>query len=264
MLGQPFYHARIRKAVSTFGALFNNLYVVRRDASGAVLNQQKVPLAYGPREKYLERIREQPNLDLDTKTAIKLPRMSFEIVNIQYDAQRQIPKTQQFRARNSEDGNRQIFYSGIPYVLNFQLNILAKSQDDALQIVEQIIPYFTPQYGLTIRPFQEYPDITEDVPLTVNAVTMTNDYEGSLDNRNTIIYTLDFEMKIMFYGPIGPANIIRKATTNFYLLGTGGDSDTPVSRVVTTPDPLDVSPDSDYGFTEVWTDFIANGQLDSA
>jgi len=262
MFGAPFYHSRIRKSVAAFGAMFDNLYVVRRDASGQILNRQKVPLAYGPREKWLQRIRENPDLDTDTKTALKLPRMSFEIVNIQYESQRQITKTTQFRSVSSKDGSQDYFYTGIPYILNFQLSIMAKTQDDALQIVEQIIPYFNPQYTFAMRPFDDYPEITEDIPVAINAVTMANDYEGGLDQRNTIIYTLDFEMKITFYGPIAKdPKLIRKVNTNFFLLG---DSDTPVSRLVTTPDPLDVSPDSDYGFTEVWTDFIENGQYDSA
>jgi hypothetical protein len=264
MFGQHFYHQRFRKAVSTFGSIFNNLYVVRKDAAGKVLNQQKVPLSYGPLDKWLARIRERPDYEDDLKTAIKLPRMSFEMINIQYDASRQLAKTTQFRSRDTSDDSRKLFYSGVPYILNFSLNIMAKTQDDGLQIVEQILPYFTPQYSFTIRPFAEHPDITEDVPLTLNAITTSTDYEGPQETRPTIVYTLDFEMKIFVYGPIAAGNLIRKVNTNFYLLGTGGDSDTPVSKVVITPDPLDVSPDSDYGFTEVWTDFIENGQLDSA
>lgn len=252
MFGTHFYHQRLRKSVAAFGALFNNIYVLRKDAAGDVISQVKVPLAYAPKMKYLERIREQPNLPNDEIIAVKLPRMSFEITSLQYDSTRQVAKTNRFSAYNT-DTSKKVFYSGTPYNIYFQLNIYAKTQDDALQIVEQIIPYFNPQYTLTIKPFEDQPSIKEDVPITVVSTSFVDDFEGGVESRRTIVYTLEFEMKAMFYGPIGDSKIIREVQTNFYLIG---DSDTPVSKFVITPDPIDVNPDSDYGFNIVKTDYI--------
>ena len=128
MFGTYFYHEKIRKAVSIFGRLFNNLYVVRLDSNGTVLNQQKVPLAYAPRQKYLDRIRTNPDLLENSQVALKLPRMSFEITNIAYDNTRQLTKVSNFKALGLTSNDRQKFYSPVPYEIGFQLNIMAKNQ----------------------------------------------------------------------------------------------------------------------------------------
>jgi hypothetical protein len=239
-----FYHQRLRKTVATFGSLFNNIYVLRKDAAGDVISQVKVPLAYAPKEKYLERIRENPDLDNDTKVAIKLPRMSFEITSLQYDAERKLPKTNNFR-RTASNTEATKFFSPTPYLVSFQLNVYSKTQDDALQIVEQIIPYFNPQYTLSIKPFSDHSDVIEDVPITIQAVTFTDDFEGTVEQRRTIIYSLEFEMRINFYGPISDKGLITDAITELYLMG---DSDSKAETITVTTDPSDVSPDSDYGF----------------
>lgn len=253
MLGSHFYHERIRKSVAMFGSLFNNIYVIRKDSTGKVISQAKVPLSYAPRSSYLERIRENPNLDLDTKVAIKLPRMSFEIISYQYDATRQLSKTNSInRAGNSND-SRNKFFTPVPYTIGFQLNVYAKTQDDALQIVEQIIPYFTPQYSLTIKPFADYVDIKEDVPIILNGISYSDAYEGALDQRRIINYQLDFEMHANFYGPIGTAKIIREVNVDLYTANIDSDGAfvyyDPSSTVQVLPNPLNVSADSDYGFT---------------
>ena len=137
-----FYHEKVRKAVAIFGSLFNNIYVVRKNSDGSTLNQIKVPLSYAPKRKYLDRIREIPDLIEDTKVSIKLPRMSFEITNFAYDNSRQLSKTNTFSVPGPSGSNRKQFNAPVPYNISFQLNVYSKSQDDALQIVEQIIPYF--------------------------------------------------------------------------------------------------------------------------
>lgn len=252
MLGSHFYHERIRKSVAMFGSLFNNIYVVRKDSTNKVISQARVPLSYAPSTSFLDRIRENPDLNNDTKVAIKLPRMSFEIVSYTYDAQRQLQKINNL---NKGTGNtRNKIYTFTPYIIGFQLNIYTKTQDDALQIIEQILPYFSPQYTLTIRPFADYNDIKEDVPITLNGVSYSDAYEGSLDQRRIIQYTLDFSMPANFYGPIVETNIIRKAIVDLYTTPEI-DSDgafayySPSTRVVVEPNPLNASPDSDYGFT---------------
>jgi len=254
MFGNYFYHERIRKSVAIFGRLFNNIYVVRKDASGGVLNQLKVPLAYAPRMKYLERIRENPNLEDDTRVAIKLPRMSFEITDINYDLTRQLTKVSNFNTKGVSSDKRQKFYSPVPYNIGFQLNIYAKSQDDALQMVEQILPTFNPQYTVSIYPFKDiYPNFVEDVPIAITGVTFSDDFEGPLETRRTIIYTLNFEMKVQFYGDIENKDIIRRSDAYLYNMNAGlNDSDIYLERISVTPDPISVIglPDSDFGFNE--------------
>ena len=253
MFGTYFYHEKIRKSVSLFGRLFNNIYVIRKNASGGVLNQLKVPLAYAPRQKFLDRVRENPELLGDTKVAIKLPRMSFEITSFTYDNTRQLTKLSNFKAAGSSTSQRQKFYSPVPYNINFQLNVYAKNQDDALQIVEQIIPTFNPQYTLTIKPFpDEYPDFKEDIPIIIQSLAFQDDFEGALEQRRTIIYSIDFEMKVAFYGPISSSDIIRTSKAQVFLQnqGAGLDSDILLETITTTPNPTSIigMPDSDYGF----------------
>lgn len=260
MFGTHFYHEKIRKSVSLFGRLFNNIYVVRKNATGGVLNQLKVPLTYAPKKKYLERVRGNTELETDTSTAIKLPRMSFEITSISYDNTRQLTKVSNFNTEGRGDNpnnNRQKFYSPVPYDIGFQLNIYAKSQDDALQIIEQILPTFNPQYTLTITPFfDKYPDFKEDIPIIIQSTSFSDDFEGNLEQRRTIIYTVDFLMKLSFYGPIDTGAIIRSSIADLFIMeqGVNNDSDVKYETITVTPDPSTTIglPDSDFGFnTEI-------------
>jgi hypothetical protein len=139
------------------------------------------------------------------------------------------------------------------------LNIYAKSQDDALQLVEQILPYFAPQYTLTIKPFADIDTLTEDVPITLSGVTFQDDFEGAVEQRRTIIYTLDFEMKIALYGPESNKSIIRDVRNNLFLKEAGlNDSDVYIKTMQITPNPTTVSADSDYGFIN--TDIDSSGK----
>lgn len=260
MLGTYFYHERIRKSVAMFGSLFNNIYVLRKDASGNVLSQVKVPLAYAPRRDYIERLRDNPDLDTDTKVAIKLPRMSFEILGYSYAPERQLNKMGQRNKTptvSSSDTRARIF-NFVPYNIDMQLNVYTKNQDDALQIVEQILPFFSPQYNLTIKPFSQYTDLKEDVPIILQGISYSDDYEGTLGDRRSIIYQLDFQMHANFYQGLEDKDIIRKVTNNLYT-GFLTDSDsfgntiTPSPILTVEPNPLNVSPDSDFGFTETLT-----------
>lgn len=257
MFGTHFYHERIRKSVAVFGSLFNNIYVIRKGSAGNIVSQVKVPLSYAPQNKFLARIRENPDLDNDTKVAVKLPRMSFEILAFDYDAQRQLQKTNMFNKASTVNTARNKFYAPVPYNINFQLNIYAKTQDDALQIVEQIIPYFNPQYSLTLKPFKDYPEIKEDTPIILNGITFSDDYESMLEQRRTIIYTLDFVMKVNFHGPINSGDIIRQVDANLGFQSAGlNDSDIIAERIRVVPDPADAEPEDDYGFTLTYTDLI--------
>ena len=253
MFGTWFYHKRVRTAVSVFGSMFNNLYVLRQNSSGETISQVKVPLSYAPKRNFISRLEEMnKGEEAERRVAIKLPRMSFEITNMQYDATRQLPKTNNISTVVSDSvTSRRQLYTSTPYTISFQLNIYAKSQDDALQIVEQILPYFAPQYTLTIKPFSDIDSLTEDVPVTLSGVTFSDDFEGAVEQRRTIIYTLDFEMKIALYGPDSNKSIIRDVRNNLFLQEAGlNDSDVYIKTLQITPDPTSVNADSDYGFIE--------------
>ena len=257
MMGSHFYHKRVRTCVAVFGSMFNNLHVLRTDANDKVLSQVKVPLSYAPKRSFLERLEEMSNgEEAERRVAIKLPRMSFEITSIAYDATRQLPKVNGFGGIVSSDNNSQRrMYVGVPYVVSFALSVYAKSQDDALQVVEQIIPYFAPQYTLTVKPFADQPDIKEDVPIVLSSLDFQDDFEGPIEQRRTIIYTMNFEMKVNFYGPEITSNIIREVNTNLGVISQD-NTDGVLETINTVPDPIDVSPDVDYGFNTTITPVV--------
>ena len=257
MFGTHFYHKRVRTAVSVFGSLFNNLYVVRKNSSNEVISQAKVPLSYAPKRNFLQRIQEMNNgEDAERRVAIKLPRMSFEITQMTYDAERQLPKTNNISTAIANSVNsRQKLFTSTPYNISFQLNVYAKSQDDALQIVEQVLPFFTPQYTVTVKPFSDIATLTEDVPITLTGVQMQDDFEGAIEQRRTIVYSLDFDMKIAFHEALNDGKIIRDVRNEFFIIGAGlADSDEYLQTLKVTPNPVSVSMDSDYGFTETILD----------
>ena len=254
MLGNYFYHARIRKAVASFGSLFDSIYVIRTNTLGETISQVKVPLSYGPKRDFIERIQQTVNgEEAERMVAIKLPRMSFEITGISYDAARQLNKMNSVNTPVTGDvTKRNKVAQSVPYTLNFQLSVYAKSQDDALQVVEQIIPSFNPKYIMAIKPFNDISIISEDVPITLNAVSMEDSYEGPLESRRTIIYTLDFTMNVNFYGDIADSSIIRTVNTDLHIIGS--DSDYKVVDMATVTNPTTAEPEDDYGFTTTITE----------
>jgi len=227
MFGTHFYHQRIRKAVAVFGSLFNDIYVVRKDAAGNSLSQVKVPLSYSPKRDFVARIDAMNDGEnAERQIALKLPRLSFEILAMQYDAARQMPRTNSCVVfpDNYGDGASKL-YTPVPYIISFQLNAYAKTQDDALQIVEQILPYFTPNYTVTIKPLNDF-DVVEDSPITMTGITFSDDYEAPLESRRSIIYTMDFDMKLYLYKSIADGSkIIEEACVNFLNLDGGTDEE---------------------------------------
>jgi len=207
MFSGHYYHATIRKMVSVFGTLFNNISVVRKDASGKVVNITRVPLAYGPKQKFLARLDEQPGLD-DAKVAMKLPRMSFEIVTLTYDATTKINRNNTLTFSASDPASRKVIRTYAPYRMGLQLSIMAKNQDDALQVIEQILPHFQPEYTVTIKDLDEL-NLKTDVPFVLTGVQMNEDYEGDFIQRRAIIYTLDFETRLRFYGQVNNKEVIQ-------------------------------------------------------
>ena len=200
MFENHYYHESTRRMVSVFGSIFNDLEVVKKDGSGKILQKIKVPLSYAPRRKVLARLNEQYS---DPKIAMKLPRMSFEITSMEYDANARISKHKNYTKAIVGD-TLSLTKLGAPsvYKVGIELNILASTQDEALQMLEQILPYFQPEYTVTIKDIPSM-DITTDTPIILESVTLNDDYEGDLVTRRSIIYTLGFSTRIRYYRGTG-------------------------------------------------------------
>ena len=207
MLGTYFYHEIIRKTVIGFGTLFNNVRIRHQDRNGGDLTDLKVPIAYGPTQKFLARIEQQS--DLNKSIAMTLPRMSFEMTSIDYDATRKAGVTQTFRAVDGNSNMKKV-YMPVPYNIGFELSILSKLNDDALQIVEQILPYFQPSFSVTLNMI---PDMNEkrDVAIVLNNIGSEDEWDDSFMQRRYIAYTLNFTMKSYLYGPYNTSDVIKKA-----------------------------------------------------
>jgi len=213
MLGTYFYHEILRKTVIGFGTLFNNINIRHKDASGTNFSVMKVPLAYGPMQKFLARIQQQP--DLDRETAITLPRLSFEMQGLQYDPTRKTGIAQTFLTQNGTNAKK--VYMPVPYNIGFELSIMAKLSDDALQILEQIIPYFQPSFNITVNLISSIGE-KKDIPIVLESINYSDQYEGGFESRRTIIYTLAFTAKTYLFGPVAddPAGLIKKVDVDYY------------------------------------------------
>jgi len=213
MLGTYFYHEILRKTVIGFGTLFNNINVRHKDASGTNFSVLKVPLAYGPMQKFLARIQQQP--DLDRETAITLPRLSFEMQGLQYDPTRKTGIAQTFLTKNGTNAKK--VYMPVPYNVGFELSIMAKLSDDALQILEQIVPYFQPSFNITVNLISSIGE-KKDIPIVLESINYSDQYEGGFDSRRIIIYTLSFTAKTYLFGPVAddPAGLIKKVDVDYY------------------------------------------------
>ena len=214
MFGDHFYHATMRKSVAVFGTLFNNLRVIRKASDGSVLNQIRVPLAYGPKQKFLARLDQETGFD--APMAIKLPRMAFEITGLTIDSTQKLQKRNKIvEAHGSNVGKKKTIKHHTSYDIAMSLYIMAKNQDDGLQVVEQILPYFSPEYNVTITPVSGFSH-KQDVAVILNSVNIDDQYEGDFVERRVLIYQLDFTMKMKFYGPTGDQGIIREINIDFH------------------------------------------------
>ena len=259
MLGQQFYHETIRKVVVAFGTIFNDIHLVRKDNAGNVAQSMKVHLAYGPREKFLVRLRE--DADLTKQVAVTLPRIGFEINSISYDATRKLNRVQQFKkVKGTSSKQLDTQYMPVPYNVGFQLYILAKQSDDGLQIVEQILPYFQPDYTVTLNDNTDM-GIKRDVPVVLNSVNYEDTYAGDFTSRTTLIYTLDFTAKFYLYGPVTSNKVIRTTKVDQFT-DLPDKSPKREQRLTVTPDPIDADADDNFGFNEVSSFFEDAKSLD--
>ena len=246
MLGSTFYHETLRKCVVGFGTLFNDIHITRKDSSGNVTQSMKVPLAYGAKQKFLTRLREDPSL---TKTvAITLPRIGFEIGQITYDSTRKLNKIQKVKKAGSAGNKVDSQYMPVPYNIDFELYCMSKNSDDALQIVEQILPYFQPDYTITINDIVQMSS-KRDVPIILTGVSYEDNYAGEWTDRRAIIYTMSFTAKCYLYGPVISGQVITKVQADQY---TDASTAAPSrqQRLTVTPDPVSASLDDNFGFNE--------------
>lgn len=246
MLGTYFYHEVLRKTVVAFGTLFNDIHIQHEDRQGGVISDTKVPLAYGPRSKFLAKIRQQQ--ELAKAVAITLPRMSFEMTGLQYDAARKTSVTRSFKAVDG-DNVKKVFLP-VPYNVNFELNILCKLNEDALQIVEQILPFFQPSFNVSLDLIESIGE-KRDIPVVLENISFTDEYEGDFSTRRVLTYTLNFTAKTYLFGPIAESTdgLIRKVQVDYY-----ADTDRTTAkremRYTVEPDPITADPGDDFGFTE--------------
>jgi len=259
MLGNQFYHETMRKIVVSFGTLFNNIQIVRKNSSGAVVQSMKVPLAYGPQQKFLARLNSDPALA--SKVAVTLPRLGFEMNGITYDPSRKLNRVQKFRkvkksADNADKLDTQ--FMPVPYNIAFTLYAMAKNSDDALQIVEQILPYFQPDYTLTINDMADM-GIKRDVPIILNDVSYEDNYQGDFTERRAIIYTMTFTAKFYLYGPVTSSSVIKTVQVDQYT-DLPDQSPKREQRYTVTPSPASADADDDFGFNEA-TSFFEDAKV---
>jgi hypothetical protein len=230
-----FYHEILRKTVIGFGTLFNNIEVRQTNSQKEVISVIKVPLAYGPIQKFLARVEQQPNLN--SPIQITLPRMSFEFTGLSYDTARKLTTTQTFLSKSVTDGTDiRKTYMPVPYNMDFELSIMTKLNDDMLQIIEQILPYFQPSYALTINLIDAIGE-KRDIPIVLENVTMEDDYEGDYTTRRALIYTLKFVAKVYLFGPVSSGaskDIIKKVSLGFI----SGDSQSTTRDLTYSTTPI--------------------------
>jgi hypothetical protein len=229
-----FYHEILRRTVISFGSLFNEISIKHKNNSNETVSVIKVPLAYGPTQKFLARLNQSPNLNKPVQ--ITLPRMSFEFTGLTYDATRKSTTTQYFTTKSVEDGTEtKKAYLPVPYNMQFELSIMCKLNDDALQIVEQILPYFQPAYTMTVDLVDTINE-KRDLPVILENITMQDDYEGDFTSRRVLIYTLRFTVKTYIFGPVSSVtkDVIKKASIGYI---AGDLTTTPTREIVYSVEP---------------------------
>lgn len=235
MNGQYYYHEIIRRTSAAFGTLFNNIYIRHQDGEDKDFSFIKVPIGYGPIQKFLARLEQKP--DLRNRVAITLPRMSFEVGQLSYDSSRKSSSLQTFNTTVGTDNSPRQLYMPVPYNLPFELTIATKYNDDMFQIVEQILPFFRPEFNLTVN-LSSLIGEKRDVPLVLQGVSpFQDDYEGNFDNRRFITATLNFVAKIYFFGPVDTdenGNIIKRVQVDYYS-NTDRVNASRIRRYVVTP-----------------------------
>lgn len=235
MFGRTWNHDSLRKYIIVFGTVFNDIYINRLSATGEVLQTLKVPLTYGPKEKVLARLDQNPTMD--NQVAIVLPRISFEMTSLEYDATRKLNtlnKLTKQSATAGTDDEVKYQYQPVPYDMQFEMSILVKNSEDGTRIIEQIVPYFTPAFTVSVNVVPEV-DSARDIPIILNSISSQDQYEGNFEQRRAMIWTLSFTLKGYLYGPSKKSKLIKLAETTFRLpedVTTGNTTNTSNTIVV--------------------------------
>ena len=215
MLGTYYYHEIIRRTIIAFGTLFNGIEIKHKTQSGDAYSSVKVPIAYGPTEKFLARLEQKP--DPRQRVAITLPRLAFEMDSISYDNQRKVSTMQTFKAFTTEDNKqaRKVFMP-VPYNLGFKLYAMTQYNEDSLQIIEQILPFFQPSFNLTVDLVKSIGE-KRDIPMVLENVSFQDNYDSGMEEKRVIIYTLDFTAKTYLFGPVADHSegIIKKVQVDY-------------------------------------------------
>lgn len=216
MFRDEFFHDLLRKYVIVFGNCFRDIKISKERSDGTVINQIKVPISYAPREKFLARLEGEP--EPRNAVAFTVPRMSFEIVNFQYALDRKLNSVNQMLNKKNMVGKnvyKQV-WNPVPYDISFELNVITKTVEDGSRIIEQILPYFTPDWTVSCKLLEEMDNVILDIPIVLNSVTMNDAYDGLFIERRAIIWTLSFTLKGVFFGPIREPKIIKVAKVNYH------------------------------------------------
>jgi hypothetical protein len=237
MFGRTWNHDSLRKYIIVFGTVFNDIYINRLDNDEEIRQTLKVPLTYGPKDKVLARLEQNPQMD--NQVGVVLPRISFEMTSLEYDPTRKLNtlnKLTKQSATAGTDDEVKYQYQPVPYDMQFEMNILVKNAEDGTRIVEQIVPYFTPDFTVSVNLVPEI-DNARDIPIILNSITSQDQYEGSFEQRRALIWTLNFTMKGWLYGPTKKSKLIKLAETTFRLpedVATGNTTNTSNTIVVTS------------------------------
>ena len=254
MLGTYFYHEILRKTIIAFGTLFNDVNIQHDDRTGGTISATKVPLIYGPKQKFLAKLEQQA--ELSKAVAITLPRMSFEMTSMSYDPSRKSSITRTFKAVDTNDSTKaKKVYLPVPYNVGFELNVMTKLNDDALQIVEQILPFFQPAFNVTIDLVSSIGE-KRDIPVVLENISFTDEYEGDFSTRRVLMYTFQFVAKTYLFGPVAESTdgLIKKVQVDYYA-DTNVQQAKREMRYTVTPDPITAGPEDDFGFSETTTMF---------
>ena len=244
MFGNYFYNESMRRMTIGFGQIFNNIQIKRRDSNGNITQSIAVPLAYAPKEKFLVRLDQQASLD-NREFSITLPRLGFEITGLAYDPSRKLTRVQKFK--KVKDGNTLHYnYTPVPYNISYSLYCFTATAENGLQIIEQILPFFQPDYTVTVNVIPDM-DIKRDIPVVLNNVNYEDSYDGGFTTRRAVIYTLGFTAKTYLFGPMNNQSVVKKVQTDL-----GASTTAPLTRderIVITPKPTTADADDDFGFT---------------
>lgn len=244
-LGHTFYHASIKKMVVVFGNLFNDIYIRNFDANGAEINRIKVPISYGPKQKFLARLDAN---QFDQKNAITLPRMAFEMDALTYDADRKLNSLNTI-SYQGQSGDLKYTYAPVPYSYDFSLYIMVKSADDGTQILEQILPYFTPHFTVSIKEFPDL-DVKKDIPIILTGLTQEDVYDGDFEQRRSLVWTLSFSMKGNLYGAVRDGKIVQSAIVSAIGETVSGDGTYEGATAELQNNDPDGLVTGDFGFSE--------------